>query len=134
MIIEYIFNVMEKYGWDELNDEQKFNIALYSIFDVLSEIIWKSNPSSKQEFEKSIAEVDFSSVWVNIYFEYAFWLAIDFLSEKKYWFVAPLLTSSSELGLRYIQYCHAKDQVESHIDYGREYKQCEILFRNKKLK
>lgn len=122
---------MELFKWDRLNDEQKFNLALWVTVDFMSRSMKSANPTNRQEFIKSVEEIDFCSFWVNIYFEYSFWLVIEYLSETKHkWFVESLLTAFKELGLQFIQYQNAID-IDYCRDNEREYKQCQILFRNK---
>lgn len=133
MILEYIYSVMKKYQWDKLSDEQKFNLALYVTFDYFKTVIDKANPTNRQTFVSSIEEIDFTSAWTNVYFEYTFWLVIDFLNEKNNWFSKTLLTSFSEIGLRFVNYKYGKEQISEYID-KKEYRQCEILFRNKGIK
>ena len=132
--MEYIYSVIEKYNWDQLNDEQKFNVALLTTFDYLATVIKTSNPTTHHTFKESVNEIDFCSCWVNIYFEYTFWLAIDFLNEKGHWFTESLLTSFQEIGLKYVQYQFNKQEVAYHSDHVRETKQCEILYRLKAIK
>lgn len=132
--MEYICSVMQKHNWDQLNDEKKFNVALLTTFDYLATVIKTSNPTTHHTFKESVNEIDFCSCWMNIYFEYTFWLAIDFLNEKEHWFTESLLTSFQEIGLKYVQYQFSKQEVDYHSDHVRETKQCEILYRLKAIK
>lgn len=131
MVIEYMHNVMEKYKWDELNDEQKFNLSLYVTFDYMKAASVMADPTTRRSFVDSLREFDFPSAFSNIYFEYSFWLFI--WNMKHHWFVELLLTTCQDLGIAFIQYNTDCAETEFMSD-PRETKQCEILIRNMKIK
>lgn len=131
MVMEYMHNVMEKHHWDTLNDEQKFNLSLYVTFDYMKTVILNADATTRRSFVDSIRDFDFPSAFTNIYFEYSFWLFI--WHNRKHWFVENLLITCQDLGLAFIQYQYDCADTE-HMEDPREYKQCEILIRNMKIR